>query len=140
MDVNLISEKDLAILKMKLGKNKRNEKDWSMIKDILYTCDLIVPEILDDTAMTGNINGVMYIDNYLIAFTNPDDCSRQMNSFSQELMMTMRWQMSFKSFVELANIADQAGMTLLIDLITDGRTRFINYSKRRVEASFMSRF
>ena len=31
MDANLISDKDLAIMKIKLGKSRRNEKDWSVI-------------------------------------------------------------------------------------------------------------
>ena len=135
-DYNLISEKELALLKIKLGKSKRNEKDWSVIKEMLLAHDLIVPELLEESNEMGNINGAMYIDNYLIAFTNPDDCSRQMQSFSQDYMMTLRWQLGIRSFVEMAHIADQTEKILCIDLVRDGRTRFITYSKGRVEATF----
>ena len=31
MDTNLISEKDLSLLKIKLGKSRRNQKDWDWI-------------------------------------------------------------------------------------------------------------
>ena len=137
MDANLISDKDLSIIKIKLGKSKRNEKDWSVIKEILLAHDLIVPVSLDENVAIGNVGGVMRIDQMLIAFTNPDDCSRQMKAFSEDLEMTLRWQMKFMPFTDLGNIADDAGLILCIDMITDGRNRFITYSNGRVEASLV---
>jgi len=135
MDANMISDKDLSIIKIKLGKSKRNEKDWSVIKEMLLTHDLIVPESLDENEVIGNVGGAMRIDQMLIAFTNPDDCSRQMKAFSEDMGMTLRWQMKFMLFTDLGNIADNAGLMLCIDMITDGRNRFITYSNGRVEAS-----
>ena len=135
MDANMISDKDLSIIKIKLGKSKRNEKDWSVIKEILLTHDLIVPESLDENEVIGNVGGAMRIDQMLIAFTNPDDCSRQMKAFSEDMGMTLRWQMKFMLFTDLGNIADNAGLMLCIDMITDGRNRFITYSNGKVEAS-----
>ena len=137
MDANLISDKDLSIIKIKLGKSKRNEKDWSVIKEMLLTHDLIVPESFDENEVIGNVGGAMRIDQMLIAFTNPDDCSRQMKAFSEDLEMTLRWQMKFMPFTDLGNIADDAGLILCIDMITDGRNRFITYSNGRVEASLV---
>ena len=137
MDANLISDKDLSIIKIKLGKSKRNEKDWSVIKEILLAHDLIVPVSLDENVAIGNVGGVMRIDQILIAFTNPDDCSRQMKAFSEDLEMTLRWQMKFMPFTDLMNIADNAGLMLCIDMITDRRNRFITYSNGRVEASMV---
>ena len=135
MDANMISDKDLSIIKIKLGKSKRNEKDWSVIKEMLLTHDLIVPESFDENEVIGNVGGAMRIDQMLIAFTNPDDCSRQMKAFSEDMGMTLRWQMKFMLFTDLGNIADNAGLMLCIDMITDGRNRFITYSNGRVEAS-----
>lgn len=135
MEANLISDKELSNIKIKLGKSKRSEKDWSIIKEILLSHDLIVPESMDEDEVVGNVGGAMRIDNFLIAFTNPDDCSRQMKAFSEDLEMTLRWQMGFMSFADMGNIADDAGLVLCIDMITDGRNRFITYSNGRVEAS-----
>ena len=135
MNANLISDKELSIIKIKLGKGKRSEKDWSVIKGILLAHDLIVPESMDENEMVGNVGGAMRIGQMLISFTNPDDCSRQMKAFSDDLKMTLRWQMKFLSFIDLGNIADDAGLMLCIDMITDGKNRFITYSNGRIEAS-----
>lgn len=64
-----------------------------------------------------------------------DDCGRQMKAFSEELGMTLRWQMKFLPFTDLRNIADNAGLMICIDMITDGRNRFITYSNGRFETS-----
>ena len=33
--LKLISEKDVSLIKLKLGKSHRSEADWTVIKDIL---------------------------------------------------------------------------------------------------------
>jgi len=132
---NLISEQDLSVLKIKLGKSKRSEKDWSVIKSLLQSHDVIVPEVIDEDKGVRNIEGAMCVDGFMIAFTNPDDCSRQMRAFSEQLMRTLRWQLKCTSFNSIANLADKAGVTLCIDITTDGKNRFITYSNGRVEAS-----
>ena len=132
---NLISEQDLSVLKIKLGKSKRSEKDWSVIKSLLSSHDVIVPEVIDEDKVVRNVEGAMCVEGYMIAFTNPDDCSRQMRSFSEQYMRTLRWQLKCIPFNSIANLADKAGVTLCVDMITDGKNRFITYSNGRVEAS-----
>ena len=132
---NLISEQDLSTIKIKLGKSKRSEKDWSVIKELIMAHDLIVPESIDEDEYVRNIGGVMSVEGLMIAFSNPDDLSRLMDEFSKELQRTLRWKIKFLSFADLGNIADQAGVMLCIDMFLDGKNRFISYHKGRVEAT-----
>ena len=136
---NLITAEELSLIKIKLGKSKRSEKDWSAIKEILSKADLLVPKSLDEVKGIKNYQDAMAVDNFLIAFTNPDDYSRQMDAFAQDLQMTMRCELNIRSFVGMCHLADDEGLTLCIDLITDRKNCFITYSNGRVEASIVDR-
>lgn len=45
-EINIISKEELSILKIKLGKSHRKESDWSAIKDILISHDVMTVNIL----------------------------------------------------------------------------------------------
>ena len=108
----LISKQELSALKLKLVKRHRSQKDWNIINELLLNHDLIVPESLDEDYNIEMIHGF------------------------EDKMGPLRWQMNFKSFVDMAHIADAAGCSLYIDPILDGKNRFISYSQGHVEANF----
>ena len=131
----LISKQELSALKIKLVKRHRSQKDWNIINELLLNHDLIVPESLDEDYNIEMIHGAMCLDGAFIAFTNMVDCSSVMKFFFEDKMGPLRWQMNFKSFVDMAHIADAAGCSLYIDPILDGKNRFISYSQGHVEAN-----
>ena len=71
MDTNLISEKDLSLLKIKLGKSRRNQKDWDWISELLVSHDVVVPQYVGEKSTAGNETAII-IGEMLPVFTSAE--------------------------------------------------------------------
>lgn len=136
MDTNLISEKDLSLLKIKLGKSRRNQKDWDWISELLVSHDVVVPQYVGEKSTAGNETAII-IGEMLPVFTSAEECGRQMQVFAREIGKATEYRMTVRPYEEMAMTADAAGLTLCVDPKTDGKNRFLTYKMGRIEAALI---
>ena len=129
----LPTSEEVAFLKMKLAKGKRTQKDWQEIQSLLENRDLIVPENPD----ARGTYRLSVMNNFIPAFTNMEDYNRQMKVLSRALSSGIDFRPAYVSCVELVNMSDNIEKYLYIDMIADGKTRFLIYFKEHIDAGIM---
>ncbi len=115
-EFDLIPQKDVSLLKIKLGKGHRKESDWDVIKEILTSHELIVaePSVSDD--FVSAVNHVMACGNRIFAFTNAEDCYNFLKYLCNTSMMNRDFEIGTMPFYELTEIAEENQMFLYIDM------------------------
>ena len=90
-EFDLIPQKDVSLLKIKLGKGHRKESDWDVIKEILTSHELIVaePNVSDDFVSAVN---------HVMACEKPYFCFDQCRSLTIKIFMFERGRFINESF------------------------------------------
>ena len=140
LEWNLISEEELSLLKMKLGKGHRKESDWEVIKDILGRRNVITFIPPKRAKGITTIEKVLCENGNLIVFTNMEDCTRH--------IQVVQFKGKFRRYVEIGSIpfgnvldiADQHGMNVLIDMNDENNSRCLMYepAEKRLKAVIMT--
>ena len=127
-NANLIPPEELDIIRIKLGKSKRKESDWTIIKDILYRHDLIVMEPEKKDRYYPVYDHIMSEDGILVAFTSVDECIKHVRWLNEEDGTPEReFLIGSMPFEQAVQTADEHGRDLIIDPAMDGRTKCMLY-------------
>ena len=127
-NANIIPPEELDIIRIKLGKSKRKESDWTIIKDILYKHDLIVMEPEKKDRYLPEYDHIMSEDGVLVAFTSIDECMKHVRWLNEEDGTPGRgFLIGSLPFEQIIRTADEYGLDLIIDPAMDGRTRCMLY-------------
>lgn len=127
-DANIIPPEELDILRIKMGKSKRKEADWDVIKDILNRHDLIVMEPEKKDRRYRVYDHVMSVDGVLVAFTNVEDCMKHVRWLNDEDGVPgRRFVVGTMPFEQVISVAEHYRRDLLIDAVMDSRSRCLMY-------------
>ncbi len=115
--LKLISEKDVSLIKLKLGKSHRSEADWTVIKDILLSHYVISAVPLKRDSRLKAVNGILCEKNYLFVFTNKEDCKKHLLMLNlRQGMKDRNFEMGAMPFEVAVDVAERHGMNLYIDM------------------------
>ena len=112
-DVRILSEHDLTVLDKMLSKPHRSERDWNIIKDILLDADLFTIEPPRSKKIRA-VEGVLYEDGTLLAFTSLQKCQAYIRKLSGE-QGEQRYYINVISCETLFEIAEKKKVQLVID-------------------------
>lgn len=135
--IPLIPKENVDKIKIKLGKSHRKESDWDVIKNILMTHDLITASPLKRTRRVSDIQGVLYEEGVLIAFTNMNDCNKYLKSlYEDNRELGSVFNIKSLPFNELISIAEENRKNIFIDIQLEKNCMFMmyHYDKKYIEA------
>lgn len=135
--IQLIPKEDVDKIKIKLGKSHRKESDWDVIKKILMNHDLITASPQKRTRRVRDIQGVLYEEGVLVAFTNLDDCNKHLKSlYEDNRRLGSVFNVKSLPFEELINIAEENKKNIFIDIQLEKNCMFMmyHYDKKYIEA------
>ena len=134
MTPNLLSEKELSIIKDKLALEHRTEDDWIVVKDLLREHDVVVMEPMEKNAKYKIFDHILFDHGGLLAFTSIPECQRYIN-----LLTTMNGRMMFAigsmPFLEATRISDRRRKDLYIDYKIG--VPILRYRAQHISASIM---
>ena len=139
---NLISQKNVNLIKIKLGKSHRKESDWVVIKEILSSHNVIVAEPVKPDRLVPVKEHILCEDGSLVVFTNIDDCTEHIIHLNRQDGVPDRlFQLGSMPFIEAVDIAEEYGMDLYIDLQAKPNTRCMCYvaGEGKIKAVMMAK-
>jgi hypothetical protein len=126
--INLIDDKGLAALRIKLGKNHRKESDWDIIKGILDAHNLIVMEPECDIQNINVIEHILCDDGYLMVFTNMSDAKKYIEELNERHCASGRiFQIGVMPFEEIIKTADYYRKNIMIDYRMEKNRKLLIY-------------
>ena len=125
--LNLISKEEVALLKIKLGKSHRKESDWDVIKEIFWKRNVLTFTPTKRVRGVTNIEKILCEDDYLVVFSNIDDCTRHIREVQHRGILDRYVQISTIPFVEVVEIADQYNKDVLIDIVEERNSKCFMY-------------
>lgn len=129
---NLLSQKEINQIKIKLGKKHIKESDWTYIRDILSAHNLIVLEPVVPDAKLGVREHVLYDTGLMVAFTNIDNCREYVKSINlRDAAPNRLFQLGVMPFEVVTEIARKYDTDLYIDLQIKENTVFMVYYQRQ---------
>ena len=128
---------EVSLIKLKLSKNHRSQKDYIKIESLLMEKDLYVVECLTNHPEIQNISSLMCVGGMLLAFTNQEDCSRQMETFANNLGQDLEYNLKAMAFVGIAALADKNNVKLAIDFDSTGKESFLLYGSGHYDVAWM---
>ena len=140
--IALISKEDVDKIKIKMGKSRRKESDWMVIKEILYHHDLITAAPQNNTGLVSDTSGVLCEEGVLIAFTNFDDCERHLKRlYKRDTRIGSMFQITSLSLEDIIMVADAEKKDLYIDIQDKPNTMFMAYlhETREIKALMLGR-
>ena len=135
--LNLLTADEINLIKLKLSKNHRSQKDYMKIESTLMEKDLYVVECLTSHPEIKNLSTLMCVGGMLLAFTNKGDCASQMETFANNLGMDLEYNLKATGFLGLTALADKEGVKLAIDLDTKGKNSFLLYGQGHYDVARM---
>ena len=109
------------------------------IESLLMDKDVYVVECLTKHSDIQNCSGLMCVGGMMLAFTNQDDCTRQMEIFANNVGMDLEYNLKAMAFVGAASLADREGVKLAIDFSSVGEEPFLLYSQAHFNVVWMGR-
>ena len=97
--LNLISKEEVALLKIKLGKSHRKESDWDVIKEIFWKRNVLTFTPTKRVRGVTNIEKILCEDDYLVVFSNIDDCTRHIRELQHRGILDRYVQIGTIPFV-----------------------------------------
>ena len=102
-----LSKEEIDVLKIKIGKKKRSEKDWTFIKELLIDRVVFTANPMDEDRKACHcVEGVLKDGNALVAFTSVDTCTDYLDKIGIE---------KYGSQMEIGNIPFKSLMEIAID-------------------------
>lgn len=125
---NLLSQKDINQIRIKLGKKHMKESDWKYIREILSDHNVIVLEPVVPDAKLMVKEHVLYDNGLMVAFTNIENCREYVNSINRRDAAPNRlFQLGAMPFPVVTEIAGRYDTDLYIDLEIKENAVFMVY-------------
>ncbi|MBR2259701.1 MAG: hypothetical protein IJ899_20660 [Blautia sp.] len=137
--LHFLSPDEINLIKLKFSKNHRSQKDYMKIESLLMEKDLYVIECLTSHPEIKSCACLMCVGGMLLAFTNKEDCIRQMDTFANNLGMDIEYNMKAMAFLGTCSLADQNGVKLAVDLDSSGRNPFLLYGNGHYNVAWMGK-
>ena len=128
---NLLSQKDINQIRIKLGKKHIKESDWTYIREILSAHNVIVLEPVVPDAKLSVKEHVLFDNGIMVAFTNIDNCREYVNTINRRDGAQNRiFQLGTMPFESVTDISKKYGTDLYIDLQIKENAVFMVYHQR----------
>ncbi len=128
---NLLSQKDINQIRIKLGKKHIKESDWMFIRNILAAHNVIVLEPVVPDAKLSVKEHVLFDNGIMVAFTNIDNCREYVNTINRRDVAQNRiFQLGTMPFDAVTEISRKYGTDLYIDLQIKENAVFMVYYQR----------
>lgn len=129
VEANLISETDLAAIRIKLGKSHRSKKDWTLIQDILKGHDLLLLIEGKDDIHQG---GYVYEDWNLITFSNYKDCREYIRWVNElDCVPDRKFEIAPTKLEDVFSMSKRDKKRVWIDFVStevNSKVKFLQYS------------
>ena len=113
---DILSEADVNMIKIKLGKSHRKESDWDFIKTILSSHSVLTIAPVNEDPQVPTVEGILYEDGAFVVFTNRDDCDQHVRHINRVDGTPERiFEVRAIAFDDAVSIADQYGKDLYVD-------------------------
>lgn len=137
---NLLSDEEVATLKIKVGKSHRSEKDWDVIKKLITDKAVITMNSMDRKLYRKtSIENVFTDKGFLIVFSNINDCANYIRWFNQQMMRNGYFEIGAIPFGDVLDISDRKNIPVAIDMDPATRGHFIYYEKGRMADAILAR-
>lgn len=110
-----ISKEEMSILNIKLGKSKRNEKDWSQIKEIFIGKEVFTFKPNKSNAFVGLYKEIAEEDEMLSIFTSVEACTKHLDELSAMGIISGNINVVGIAFDDVIGIADRDKIDVIID-------------------------
>ena len=131
-ELNLVSQEEVALLKIKLGKSHRKEADWDVIKEIFWKRNVLTYTPTKRTRKVTNIEKY-FVRMVSLFFSNIDDCTRHIREMQHRGILDRYVQIGTISFVDVLEIADQHKRVVLIDVNEERNSKCFMYTHKGKE-------
>ena len=133
---NLLSNRELAVIKQKLALPHRTEADWIPVKELLKDHDLIVIEPAQKTKAYRAFRHILWYSGCFLAFTSIAESRRFITELNQKYGY-MIFKISSASISDLMDLSDACDTPLVIDWNDSGT--MLLYQNGRLRASILTK-
>lgn len=136
-ELNLIPEDKVSIIKKNLAKDHRTEADWTTIKDILGSFNLIICRLDEPDKKIKTTENILTEDDTLISFTNIDTCQNFIRLHNKIYGRNNKYfRLGAISFNDLITIVKDHEMNISIDPPYEDNKTYMRYicSDQRIMA------
>lgn len=130
-ETNLLTEKELNLLNIKLEKSKRNERDWAQIKEVLHEKEVFTFTPLANNPWIKSKQGVAVEDNTLLAFTNKDAIDDYLDNLYQEGRIQKEVLVKLYLFEDIVQIADENNLDIIFDSKDELNKSYLMYNSQK---------
>ena len=132
---NLLSNRELAVIKQKLALPHRTEADWIPVKELLKDHDLIVIEPAQKTKAYRAFRHILWYSGCFLAFTSIAESRRFITELNQKYGY-MIFKISSASISDLMDLSDACDTPLVIDWNDSGKV--LLYQKERIQVGVLA--
>lgn len=132
-ELNLVSQEEVALLKIKLGKSHRKESDWDVIKETFWKRNVLTFTPTKRARKVTNIEKILCEDGFLVVFSNIDDCTRHIREMQRRGILERYVQIGTIPFLDVLEIADRHNKDVLIDVDEERNSKCFMYAHKSKE-------
>lgn len=126
-----LSLTEIKTIKTILNQPRRLPKDWDCIKRLLQSRSLFTVHPADEALFRRfTIDDVLYDQDVLLAFTDPEDCEEYGRRYAA-VRIGRKFNIVTVSYEEIIRIAEQHEKDVYIDLRKEFEERFLVYDGKR---------
>lgn len=126
-----LSPTEIKTIKTILNQPRRLPKDWDCIKSLLQSRSLFTVHPADEALFRRfTIDDVLYDQDVLLAFTDPEDCEEYGRRYAA-VRIGREFNIVTVSYEEIIRIAEQHEKDVYIDLRKEFEERFLVYDGKR---------
>ncbi len=127
-EYGLISERDVTTIKIKLGKSHRKEADWTVIKEILSSHNIIALEPAYPDKRLPVKDHILCENGHMVVFTNINDCKKYIRNLNTIHNAPERgFLIGTMLFEDAISISEKNKMELYIDYQVYANEKFMLY-------------
>ena len=124
----MISEEEMSLLNIKLAKSKRNEKDWSQIKDIFFGKDVFTFKVKKPNDYIGMHRGIAVEELGLLIFTSIKACENYLDELGTMGIISGNINVVGMTFDDVIVLADRDKIDVIIDNSFETNRGYYYYS------------
>jgi len=128
VELPIISKEEMSLLNIKLGKSKRNEKDWDQIKQIFIGKEIFTFKVNKPNAFVGDNHNIAEEDEMLSVFTSVEACTKHLDELSASGIISGKINVTGVAFNDVIAIADQEKIDVIFDNSNDMNKGYYFYS------------
>lgn len=129
-EIPLLSEEELSLLKMKLGKSKRTEKDWSQIKSVLVGKHMLTYQPPASNNWIYCEDGIAVEYGYLCVFTSKEALDRHLRELSMDGMIGKTFRIVSVPMEEVVKTADENHQNVWFDITKETNRGYYIYNSK----------